>query len=83
MGAWSKQTRAVPLASLSEEKAYMMWTRNYSCSCASFVELDFYLPRPKTVKRQWPTVRPDADKLLRAVLDLMTKAGVYCDDACC
>jgi len=46
-----------------------------------FVELDFYLPRPKTVTREWPTVRPDVDKLLRAVLDSMTKAGVYCDDA--
>jgi Holliday junction resolvase RusA-like endonuclease len=46
-----------------------------------FVNLDFYLPRPKTVTREWPTVKPDVDKLLRAVLDSLTVAGVYADDA--
>jgi len=36
------------------------------------VEIDFYLPRPKTVKvkdRATPIVPPDVDKLARAVLD--------------
>jgi Holliday junction resolvase RusA-like endonuclease len=36
------------------------------------VEVDFYLPRPKTVKvkdRALPIVPPDVDKLARAVLD--------------
>jgi Holliday junction resolvase RusA-like endonuclease len=32
----------------------------------------FVLPRPKTVKRIWPTVAPDLDKLQRALGDGMT-----------
>jgi Holliday junction resolvase RusA-like endonuclease len=48
------------------------------------VRIIFYLPRPAsiTVKhRREPTVRPDVDKLTRAVLDALTKARVYTDDA--
>jgi len=42
----------------------------------------FYLPRPKTVQdREWPSVMPDLDKLIRAVADSLTTAGVYSDDA--
>ena len=42
----------------------------------------FVLPRPKTVKRTHPHVRPDLDKLLRALLDGITDAGcVWTDDA--
>ena len=33
------------------------------------VSLTFYMPRPKTVKRKDHTVKPDIDKLERAVLD--------------
>lgn len=42
--------------------------------------LDFYMPRGKTIKRRRPNVRPDADKLTRAVGDSLTTAGVYVDD---
>jgi Holliday junction resolvase RusA-like endonuclease len=45
------------------------------------VTLSFRLPRPKSVRRTWPTVRPDLDKLTRAVLDSMTTAGVFGDDS--
>lgn len=45
------------------------------------VLLTFALPRPKTVKRHCPTVKPDLDKLIRGVLDALTTAGVYADDA--
>jgi Holliday junction resolvase RusA-like endonuclease len=41
----------------------------------------FVLVKPKSVKRSWPHVRPDADKLLRSVCDAMTAAGVYGDDS--
>jgi Holliday junction resolvase RusA-like endonuclease len=37
------------------------------------------MPKPKTVKRLHPTVAPDLDKLIRAVLDSMT-AIAYLDD---
>lgn len=32
----------------------------------------FYLPKPKTVKRKYPSVKPDLDKLCRAVGDGIT-----------
>lgn len=32
----------------------------------------FYLPRPKTVKRLWPSVAPDLDKLCRALGDALS-----------
>ena len=33
------------------------------------VEATFVMPRPKTVKRAWPSVAPDTDKLQRALGD--------------
>ena len=43
------------------------------------LDLLFSMPKPKTVKRLQPTVAPDLDKLIRAVLDSMT-AIAYLDD---
>lgn len=42
------------------------------------INVIFQLARPKTVKRKEPHVRPDIDKLARAVLDALT--GVAYDD---
>lgn len=50
-------------------------TANYTIS------LSFMLPRPKTVKRGQPTVKPDIDKLCRGTLDALTQAGAIDDDA--
>jgi Holliday junction resolvase RusA-like endonuclease len=36
------------------------------------VEVTFILPKPKTVKRDLPTVPPDADKLCRSLGDSMS-----------
>ena len=44
------------------------------------VEAVFFLPRPKSVKRENPTVKPDLDKLTRALLDGLTNV-IYRDDA--
>ena len=44
------------------------------------IAVAFYLPRPKSVKRDEPTVKPDLDKLVRAILDGLTNI-VYRDDA--
>jgi crossover junction endodeoxyribonuclease RusA len=44
------------------------------------VTLRFTLPRPKTVKRPHPIVKPDIDKLARAGLDALTGC-VFLDDA--
>ena len=43
--------------------------------------ITIYFNRPKTVKRQHPSVKPDIDKLGRAILDSLTQAGVIKDDA--
>lgn len=45
------------------------------------VELWFYLPKPSSVSRDYPTVMPDTDKLVRGVLDGLTKGGAIVDDA--
>lgn len=48
---------------------------------AVHVKITFFLPRPKTLTRDYPTVRPDADKLARAALDALTLSGIWADDA--
>lgn len=45
-----------------------------------WLRLVFFSMPPKTVKREEPYVRPDLDKLIRAVLDGLT--GVAYDDDC-
>jgi crossover junction endodeoxyribonuclease RusA len=44
------------------------------------VRADFQFVRPKSVKRTHMTVKPDCDKLLRALLDSLTGVA-YVDDA--
>jgi len=41
---------------------------------------DFYFTQPKTVTRRRPNVRPDLDKLERAISDALTDAHVWADD---
>lgn len=43
--------------------------------------LTFYLPRPASAKRDVPSVKPDIDKLTRAVLDALTDADIWSDDS--
>jgi Holliday junction resolvase RusA-like endonuclease len=45
------------------------------------VTMMFFLRQPKRPKAPVPITKPDADKLARAVLDGMTDAGVFRDDA--
>ena len=42
------------------------------------VELDFVMSKPKSAKTAFPSVKPDLDKLIRAVLDGLT--GVAFED---
>lgn len=37
-----------------------------------FARIDFYFDRPKSVKAENKTTKPDVDKLLRSVLDALT-----------
>lgn len=45
------------------------------------VDVTFYLPRGKTVKRAVPTTKPDLDKLARALLDGLVQGGLLTDDS--
>ncbi len=45
------------------------------------VAVSFYFIAPKSTRRTAPYVRPDLDKLVRAVLDGLTMAGAFSDDA--
>ena len=44
-------------------------------------ELHYWMPKPKSVKRALPCVRPDIDKLARTTLDLLEKKGVVVEDS--
>lgn len=44
------------------------------------LRVEFYMRRPKTVKRSWPAVAPDLDKLLRGASDALTGL-VWRDDS--
>lgn len=41
---------------------------------------DFTVERPKSVKREFPSVRPDLDKYVRAICDGITDSEVWKDD---
>lgn len=45
------------------------------------IDIMVNISRPKTVKRENVTVKPDVDKLARAILDSGTDAGLWRDDS--
>lgn len=49
--------------------------------CPVRVDLEFYMPPPKRPRFRRPATKPDADKLVRAVLDGITDAAVWADDS--
>jgi Holliday junction resolvase RusA-like endonuclease len=49
--------------------------------CPVTVTLSFVLPRPQKPRWAVPAVKPDIDKLTRAVLDGLTDGGLLADDA--
>ena len=46
-------------------------------------EIEFWIRPPKRRTRRTPHVRPDIDKLTRAVLDSVTQSGLWKDDSQC
>ena len=45
------------------------------------IDLVFNLPRPKSVNRLRPSVKPDLDKLIRSTCDGLKTGGLFQDDA--
>lgn len=44
------------------------------------VKIIFFLPRPSSVQRPLPWVKPDLDKLVRSTLDGISDSGLWKDD---
>ena len=73
------------------DKVLKPWRKHITAIAAAFaterlegpigVELEFRFVRPKTVTRDHMTVKPDVDKLQRALFDGITDAGVWRDDS--
>jgi Holliday junction resolvase RusA-like endonuclease len=70
-----------PWRKLAERTAAIAMARRTTLTGPLHVTLDFWLPRPASVKRARPSVKPDIDKLTRAIFDAMTAADVWEDDA--
>ena len=62
-------------------KAYVAKDSSPAMTGAIQVEILFLMPRPKSVTRSMPTVKPDTDKLCRAVLDAAERSGIYFNDS--
>jgi Holliday junction resolvase RusA-like endonuclease len=46
------------------------------------VDIEIFLPRPRTVTRNYHTVKPDLDKQIRAILDGITDTkAIWVDDS--
>ena len=73
-----KSWRAAVRAAAEEAIAGEGWeTLDEPCR----VYLGFTMPRPQRPRWDVPAVKPDLDKLTRAVLDALTDAGVWRDDS--
>jgi Holliday junction resolvase RusA-like endonuclease len=72
--AWKEEIKA----------AFLPYRHRKPLAEAIHLRVDFFLPKPNRLKiegRVPHTKKPDADNLLKAVMDAMTEAGVWKDDA--
>lgn len=72
--AWRAQVRAAAEAAVEDAG----W-ETLDEPCRAY--LGFTMPRPKRPRWDVPAVKPDLDKLTRAVFDALTDAGVWKDDS--
>jgi len=69
-------------AAVTEQTArFLSWNTLEAMKTPLEIALVFHLPKPKTVTRKWPAVKPDLDKLIRSTFDGLTTGGLYTDDA--
>lgn len=62
-------------------QAVRLWQWEVSSDDEYSVSLSFLLPKPKSVTRKQPNVKPDIDKLCRSTLDALTVGHAIDDDA--
>lgn len=72
--------RIRPWRALIVDAASRTWEGREPLDGPIGAELVFSLSKPRTVKRDFPSVKPDVDKLTRAALDGM-KGIIWRDDA--
>lgn len=72
---WRKAVTQAAMEAVKREQ-FRPFTKHEPVYCT----MVFYLPRPKSVKRDYHTVKPDLDKLIRAILDSLTGV-VFVDDS--
>jgi Holliday junction resolvase RusA-like endonuclease len=73
LGPWREKVSAAVSARMRMVGAVML-------DCPVVVDLEFWLPRPKgEPRRPYPHVRPDIDKLVRAVLDSLSGTAIVDD----
>lgn len=77
----SKNVKPWRLAVTQKTAQHMSWATLNAMTSPVEIALVFHLPKPKTVNRKWPSVKPDLDKLIRATFDGLTTGGLYTDDA--
>jgi len=76
--------RAADLAAWRADVARVALANGVKCEEGPVVlHLLFCLPKPRTVKRDLPHVRPDLDKLVRAVMDGLTGVAYEDDQQVC
>jgi len=71
---WRKQLAAACLLAVRASDGWL------PSNDAVEIHVQFILPRPATVKRDRPCVRPDIDKLARCVLDELQASCVLIED---
>lgn len=79
--AWRADVRSA--AALAAERHLGIGERDWpihDAGTALAVSMWFYVPRPRTVRREFPTVKPDVLKLARAIEDALTGLA-WQDDA--
>ena len=67
----------------TEARKVLRATNAPPLDCACDLYVTFFLPRPESAPRRVtePTKAPDLDKLVRAIGDALSNAGVWADDA--
>jgi Holliday junction resolvase RusA-like endonuclease len=77
----SKKVKPWRSAVTEQTARYLSWNTLEAMTTPVEIALVFHLPRPKSVTRDWPSVKPDLDKLIRSTFDGLTTGGLYTDDA--
>ena len=77
----SKKVKPWRSAVTEQTACYLSWNTLEAMTTPVEIALVFHLPRPKSVTRDWPSVKPDLDKLIRSTFDGLTTGGLYTDDA--